>query len=140
MMRAAPTACTARAEMRVEADVEKPAKTLPATNTPRPARKARLRPHESAILPVDSNNAASSTAYRLFTHCAWVRSRPRSVIIDGNATPTIVPSRTMTPSPTERTARLIQSRRVGVVTSTSLITNALLIPAQQTSASDQAPP
>ena len=62
MMNAAPIACTARAEISVAAEVEKPAITLPAMNIVRPARKARLRPQVSAILPVDSSSAANKTA------------------------------------------------------------------------------
>ncbi len=62
MMNAAPIACTARAPISTPAVDAAAASRLPATNTMRPARKSRLRPHRSARFPVESSKAASSTA------------------------------------------------------------------------------
>ena len=121
MIRAAPIACTARAAMSGPAASAIAARMLPPTKTTRPTWNRSFRPHLSASLPVDSKSAASRTAYRLLTHCASVRSSPISAMITGRATPTIVPSRTIIPSPVDSTARASHSRRVGGVTRRSVL-------------------
>ena len=113
MMKAAPTACTARAPMSDPDASAAAARRLPPTKTTSPNRNMRLRPQRSARRPVDNSSAARTTAYRLFTHCASVRLSSRSLMIVGRATPTMVPSRTIRPSPTARTPSPSHSRLVG---------------------------
>ncbi len=62
IIHAAPTAWMARAPINGLALPEAAATRLPATNTMRPVRNKRFRPHRSASFPVDSNSAASKTA------------------------------------------------------------------------------
>lgn len=49
--------------------------------------------------PDGSKSAAKTTVYREETHCACVRDNPKSTIITGSETATIVPSKTISETP-----------------------------------------
>src|SRR5260370_32393987 len=79
--------------------------------TETPARNTLLRPNRSAARQDRSNRHAYVMRYELTTHVrsAWLKCRPRW--IEGNATFTIVESRTIISWPKQTTTRASQRLR-----------------------------
>src|SRR6478752_20641 len=67
----------------------RPPRSDAATKTPREIKKTRRRPRRSAARPPSRRKPPYPSTYALTTHCSELVERPRSLRIDGRATPTI---------------------------------------------------
>ena len=65
---AAPSPCSARAEMSETSDHANPANSDASVNTTMPTRKIFLRPRRSAARPPSSKKPPKTSAYALITH------------------------------------------------------------------------
>ena len=90
IINAEPIPCTARAPIRRPALPASPHASDDPVKIPRPIRKIRRRPNMSASLPPVSIRTAKTRAYALTIHSSSETPRPRSRLIEGNATFTTV--------------------------------------------------
>ena len=78
VMTAAPSPCSARAEISDASDHARPAISEARVNRTMPARKMRLRPSRSAARPPRSRKPPNTSAYALITHWRFSCENPRS--------------------------------------------------------------
>src|SRR5690606_9350594 len=107
----APTPCRARAPMSAAPPPARAAATLAAVNPALPGPPIRRRPNRSPARPNGISSAANTSAYTEVTHSASAVVSPRSVMILGRRTPTMVASTTMRETPRLMTTMPVQRRR-----------------------------
>ncbi len=107
---AAPTPISARPAMSISALPASPANADVAPNTTRPTMSARLRPYRSPSPPAASSRPVNTRRYASTIHWSWLVDASRAVERVGRATLTMVPSRTVTNTASETTARIAQRR------------------------------
>ncbi len=100
---APPSPCTARAATSWPCDVASPQARDAAVKSEMPTRNMRRCPNRSPSRPPSRRNPPKVSRYALTTQASPVSEKPRSSLIDGSATFTIVPSRTIIRSPRQRT-------------------------------------
>jgi hypothetical protein len=100
---APPTPCTARAAMSIPWVVAMPQASEAAVKRPIPDRKSFRCPKRSPSLPPSSRKPPKVSRYAFTTQASDVWLKPRSSRIEGSATFTIVPSRTIIRSPRQST-------------------------------------
>ena len=114
---AAPNPCTARATISISCEVARPQAADASVKTTIPMRKRRRWPKRSPRRPPSKRKPPKVIRYALTTQASDAWENPRSSRIDGNATPTIVTSRTIIRSPRQRTTRASQRERESIVMS-----------------------
>jgi hypothetical protein len=100
---APPSPWTARAAIRNSCDEATPHASEAAVKRPMPDRNMRRWPKRSPSRPPSSRKPPKVSRYAFTTQASDVCEKPRSSRIDGSATFTIVPSRTIIRSPRQRT-------------------------------------
>ena len=108
---APPRPCTARAATSIPCDVESAQRSDAAVKRPIPLTKRRRWPKRSPSRPPSSRKPPNVSRYAFTTHASEVSEKPRSLLIDGSATFTIVVSRTIIRLPRQRTPSASQRVR-----------------------------
>ena len=112
---APPMPCTALAVSRRPCDVARPQQSEASVNSAMPATNRRRWPYRSPSRPPSSRKPPNVSRYALTTHASDVCENPRSALIDGSATFTIVVSRTIIRVPRQRTISASQRVRLSMV-------------------------
>jgi hypothetical protein len=80
-----------------------------------PIMNSRRRPSRSAARPPSRRSPPNVIVYAISTHCSVLSGTCSAFLIDGSATVTIVPSRTVMKNATHTSASACQRRGSGVL-------------------------
>jgi len=108
---APPRPWTALATMSISGETESPQTRDASVKNAIPRRNRRRCPKRSPSLPPSRRKPPKVSMYALTTHTSEVAENPRSALIDGRATFTIVTSRTIIKTPRQSTRRANHFRR-----------------------------
>jgi hypothetical protein len=112
---APPIPCTARAPTRNSCEVAIPQASEAAVKSVMPMRNSRRWPKRSPSRPPSRRKPPKVSTYAFTTQASDASENPRSVLIDGRATFTIVVSRTIIRSPRHRTYSASQRLRLSMI-------------------------
>ena len=108
---APPTPCTARAAISTPCDSASPQQIEAIVNSAMPPMNSVRWPYRSPRRPPRSRNPPNVSRYAFTTHASEVDEKPRSSLMEGSATFTIVVSSTIMSVPRQRTIRAYQRVR-----------------------------
>ena len=108
---AAPTPCITRAAISTPIVLASPHASDAALKIVTPIMNIRRRPSRSAARPPSSSRPPNVIVYAISTHCSVVSDTCSEFLIEGSATVTIVPSRTVMRQPALRVGLVMPGRR-----------------------------
>src|SRR5215211_261320 len=108
---APPSPCTARAPTRNTCEPARPQPSEAGVKSVIPTRNSRRYPKRSPNRPPSRRKPPNVSRYAFTTQASEVSEKPRSSLIDGSATFTIVESKTIIRSPRQRTTSASHRRR-----------------------------